>query len=90
MAKLDVLMLEKKVRSLNQREQDLKRKLKMYQDGITVNNDVLKDRNPLFVINGRMNAMPNNTHRGKKKVTRRLTVVDGNHFFATKRKTQVA
>jgi len=90
MAKLDVLMLEKKVRSLNQREQDLKKKLKMYQDGITVNNDVLKDRNPLFVINGRMNAMPNNAHPGKKRVMRRLTVVDGNHFFATKKKAQVA
>ena len=51
MAKLDVFMLKTKVRSLKQREQDLKRKLKMYQDGITVNNDVLKDRNPLFVIN---------------------------------------
>ena len=64
MAKLDVITLEKDVSSLKQREQDLKEKLKMYRDGITVNNDVLKDRNPLFVINGKMNAMlyHNNAH----------------------------
>ena len=91
MAKLDVLMLEKKVRSLKQREQDLKNKLKMYQNGITVNDDVLNIRNPLFVINGKMNAMPNhNAHPGKKRVMRRLTVVDGNHFFVTNNMAQVA
>mmetsp|Transcript_16577 Transcript_16577/g.39683 ORF Transcript_16577/g.39683 Transcript_16577/m.39683 type:complete len:538 (-) Transcript_16577:60-1673(-) len=89
-AKLDVLILEKKVRRMKQREEDLKKKHKMYHDGITVNNDVLKDRNPLFVINGKMNAMPNNAHHGKKRVPRRLTVVDGNHFFVTNNMTQVA
>ncbi|KAL7547381.1 hypothetical protein ACHAWF_012856 [Thalassiosira exigua] len=92
-AKLDVLTLEKEVRRLKERELDLKKKLKMYQDGITVNNDVLKDRNPLFVINGKMNAMPNGNAQhagGKKRVMRRLTVVDGNHFFATNSLTQVA
>lgn len=68
----------------------------MYHDGITVNDDVLKDRNPLFVINGKMNAMLNNHSEGKhyaggkKMVMRRLTVVDGNHFFATNKMTQVA
>lgn len=97
MAKLDVLTLERKVRQLKQREQDLKSKLKQYHDGITVNNDVLKDRNPLLVINGKMNAMPQNDGNGgllhpggKKRVLRRLTVVDGNHFFATNNLTQVA
>jgi hypothetical protein len=80
MAKLDVLILERDVRRLTIREEELRTKLKMYRDGITVNDDVMKDRNPLFVINGKMNAMlPNN----KTEKSRRLTVVDGNHFVAT-------
>lgn len=85
-AKLDVHVLEREVRSLKHREGDLRDKLRKYWNGITVNNDVLKDRNPLFVINGRMNGMPNQDGKhpgGKKRVMRRLTVVDGNHFFAT-------
>ena len=91
MAKLDVLQLEKKVRLLVDREQDLKQKLKMYHDGITVNNDVMNDRNPLLVINGKMNAMPNqqNDKAGRRK-TRRQSVVDGNHFFATNNLTLAA
>ncbi|KAL3762237.1 hypothetical protein ACHAW5_007186 [Stephanodiscus triporus] len=57
MAKLDILILERDVRRLKIREEELRTKLNMYRDGITVNDDVMKDRNPLFVINGKMNAM---------------------------------
>ena len=86
MTKLDVLCLEKKVRHLQNRQEELQMKLKSYHDGITVNDNVLKDRNPLFVINGKMN-MPNhmnkmNGHGGKSNkktmMRKRLTVVDGN------------
>ena len=84
MTKLDVLSLEKKVRHLQKRQEELQMKLKSYHDGITVNDNVLKDRNPLFVINGKMN-MPNhmnkmNDKNKKKKIMmrKRLTVVDGN------------
>lgn len=86
MTKLDVLCLEKKVRRLQKRQEELQMKLKSYHDGITVNDNVLKDRNPLFVINGKMN-MPNhmnkmNGHGGKSNkktmMRKRLTVVDGN------------
>jgi hypothetical protein len=84
MTKLDVLVLERDVRRLKLREEELRTKLKLYCDGITVNDDVMKDRNPLFVINGKMNAMlPTKT----PVKSRRLTVVDGNHFVATNKMT---
>ena len=78
-AKLDVLILERDVRRLKMKEEDLRMKLKRYRDGITVNDDVMNDRNALFVINGKMNVMlPDKT----SLKSRRLTVVDGNHFVA--------
>jgi hypothetical protein len=80
MAKLDVLILERDVRRLKMKEEDLRMKLKKYRDGITVNDDVMNDRNPLLVINGKMNAMLPDKTPGN---SRRLTVVDGNHFVAT-------
>ncbi|KAL9178314.1 hypothetical protein ACHAXT_001742 [Thalassiosira profunda] len=93
-AKLDVLQLEKRIRRLKERETELRLKHKQYSDGITVNDDVLKNRNPLFVINGKMNAAPESDKLhglGKKtRMHRRLTVVDGNHFFATQKMAQVA
>ena len=88
MARLDVLTLERNVRTLKEREEDLRRKLKTYMDGIAVNDDVLNNPNPLFVINGRINATPNKAHVEKVKDKRRLTVVDGNHFFTTNNMAQ--
>ena len=84
MAKLDVVTLEKRVSSLKRKEQDLRKKLKMYHDGVTVNDDVLKNRNPLLVINGKMNALQENTKDViGRKMPRRLTVVDANQIIAT-------
>ena len=80
MAKLDVLILERDVRRLKMKEEDLRMKLKKYRDGITVNDDVMNDRNPLLVINGKMNAMLPDKTPGNG---RRLTVVDENLFVAT-------
>ena len=80
MAKLDVLILESDVRRLKMKEEDLRMKLKQYRDGITVNDDVMNDRNPLFVINGKMKAMLPDKTPGSSG---RLTVVNGNHFVAT-------
>lgn len=84
-AQLDVLTLEKNVRMLKEREEDLRKKLKAYQDGITVNDDVLKNPNPLFVINGKMMTTPSKTPARDR---RRLTVVDGNHFFVSNNMAQ--
>ena len=84
MTQLDVVTLEKRVAGLKRREQDLKKKLKAYKDGITVNDDVLKNRNPLLVINGKMNAVQNSSKiNNGRKIPRRLTVVDANQVVAT-------
>ncbi|KAL3766395.1 hypothetical protein ACHAWO_008059 [Cyclotella atomus] len=90
MARLDVLTLEKKVNGLKRREQDLRKKIKMYQDGITVNDDVLKNRNPLLVINGKINSIQDNNAKviGGRKVPRRLTVIDANHIVAINNKAR--
>jgi len=103
MTKLDVQTLESKVYQLKQHQASLQSKLVTYNDGISINDRVLRERNPLMVVNGRMN-MPNhqsrlkevildddgNGSKGKKKLMRRrTTVVDGNHFMAiTNKMTQ--
>ena len=79
-AKIDVLKLEKQVRQLRGRGESLERKLRQYQDGITVNNNALRGHNPLFVVNGKMDL---NGKAAAKRIRRRLTVVEGNHFLAT-------
>ena len=84
-AHLDVLTLEKNLCKLKEREEDLRKKLKTYHDSISVNDDVLKSPNPLFVINGKINTTPNKIPARDR---RRLTVVDGNHFFVTNNMTQ--
>ena len=88
MAQLDVLTLEKRLHLLKRNRQDLQKKLKLCQDGITVNDDVLNDRNPLFVINGKTNFAPDSSSKPGvssegRTMMRRLTVVDGNHIFTT-------
>jgi hypothetical protein len=89
MARLDVVMLEKQVNGLKRREQDLRKKIKMYQDGITVNDDVLKNRNPLLVINGKINSVQDNVKVvNGRKVPRRLTVIDANHIVAITNKAR--
>ena len=105
MTKLDVQTLEAKVLQLKQHQTSLQSKLVTYNDGISINDRVLRERNPLMVVNGRMN-MPNHQSRlkevvldddgnggkGKKKMMRRrTTVVDGNHFMAiTNKMTQAS
>jgi hypothetical protein len=55
----------------------------MAKDGVSVNDDVLKNRNPLLVINGKMNVVQDNTKVvNGRKIPRRLTVVDANHIVA--------
>ncbi|KAL3800133.1 hypothetical protein HJC23_001054 [Cyclotella cryptica] len=88
MAQLDVMAMSKRMVGLKRREQELRRKLKLYQDGISVNDDVLKNSNHLLVINGKMNTVHNNCNGAKlvnnRTVLRRLPIVDANQIiFAT-------
>lgn len=77
-AQVDVLTIQKRIAELKRKEADLQNKLTTCRNGVTVNDDVLKERNPLLVINGKMNAyVPDKTRK------KRLTVIEGNHFLAT-------
>jgi len=84
LAKLDVLTLKREVRRLKTKEEEIRMKLKLYHDGIVVTNEAMEVRNPLFVINGKMNAFcmsspptKSPTAGGKSK---RISVVEGNHY----------
>lgn len=53
---LDKLALDKEKQSLLEENQGLRAVLKQYLDGISVNEEVLAQKNPLFVVNGRTNV----------------------------------
>ncbi|KAL7478165.1 hypothetical protein ACHAW6_003939 [Cyclotella cf. meneghiniana] len=94
MAQLDVVTMEKCVGYLKRKEQEWRGKLKMYQDGLSVNDDVLKKRNTLLVINGKMNIVQNNRIDVKlvndRMVSRPLAAVDANQIiFATQKYDEI-
>jgi hypothetical protein len=53
---LDKLSLEKQRVALREENEHLRSILKQYLDGITLSESVLKQLNPLIVVNGRTNA----------------------------------
>jgi hypothetical protein len=84
LAKLDVLTLEREVRRLKTKEDEIRMKLKLYHDGIVVTNEAMQVRNPLFVINGKMNAFCLSSPLTKSPIaggkSKRISVVEGNHY----------
>ena len=84
LAKLDVRTLEREVHRLKTKEEEIRMKLKLYHDGIVVTNEAMMVRNPLFVINGKMNAFclsappPKSPTGGTNK---RISVVEGNYLM---------
>ncbi|XP_062517140.1 dynein regulatory complex subunit 2-like [Corticium candelabrum] len=54
---LDKLALAKEKKTLLEENQKLRLVLKQYLDGISVNDEVLQQANPLFVVNQRTNAL---------------------------------
>ena len=52
---LDKLALDKEKQSLMVENQQLRTLLKQYLDGISVNDEILSQVNPLFIINDRTN-----------------------------------
>lgn len=83
LAKLDVLTLEREVRRLKTKEDEIRKKLKLYHDGIVVTNEAMEVRNPLFVINGKMNAFCMSSPPTKSPAadgkSKRISVVEGKH-----------
>jgi hypothetical protein len=59
--------------------------VKQYLNGITVNDEVMKSINPLFVVNGRININKANLPVRHKGHEGDPTVVDANHMVATNR-----
>jgi len=46
-AKLDVLALKRKARTLKEQERELRGRLNRYRDGVAVSDDVTRERNPV-------------------------------------------
>merc|ERR1719265_1318468 len=67
--KLDHLAIEQEGKRLNKENVQLRSILKQFLDGVSVNEDVLAQPNPLLVVNGRVNLnhVPVK-HIGEKKV----------------------
>lgn len=75
---LDKLAIEKERERLETENANLQSLLKQYFDGVSVNDDVLSRRNPLFVVNGNFKT----TSSSSKKPP---TVVEANHLVETSR-----
>jgi len=53
---LDKLALDKEKQQLVQENQQLRTLLKQYLDGISVNDEILSQVNPLFIVNNKTNV----------------------------------
>ena len=53
---LDKLALDKEKQELVQENQQLRTLLKQYLDGISVNDEILSQVNPLFIVNNKTNV----------------------------------
>lgn len=77
---LDKLALDKEKRDLLQENTQLRAVLKQYLDGISVNDEILTQQNPLFVVNNKTNvkfSVPVNDTRVRRPVP--ATVVEAAH-----------
>merc|ERR1719353_2878316 len=72
---LDVMGIERERERLNQENGDLRSILKQYLDGISVNEDVINNPNPLLVVNHKTNIVMAASRRGNATTT----VVEGAH-----------
>lgn len=71
---LDRLAIQKQKDALNKDNQMLKSLLKQYLDGISLNDEVLKTINPLFIVNHRINLTQEPVEEDK-----RPTIIEANH-----------
>merc|ERR1712131_512031 len=62
---LDKLALRKEQQTLESENAHLRQILKQYLDGVSVNEETLSDRNPLFVVNHRTNVNLGEERRGE-------------------------
>lgn len=64
---LDKLAIEKQKEALNKDNALLKSLLKQYLNGISLNDDVLRDNNPLLVVNNKINISKPPVERAENK-----------------------
>ena len=79
-ALLDKLFVERERDRLRKENEDLQNILKQYLDGISVNPEVLKQPNPLLVVNGRVNL-----NAPPVRLSGAPARIDGNHMVNTGR-----
>lgn len=73
--KLDHLAIEQELKRLNKENTQLRSILKQFLDGVSVNEDVLSQPNPLFVVNGKVNL----NHVPVKRVGDKKVYVEAAH-----------
>merc|ERR1712157_53059 len=66
--KLDHLAIEQELNRLNKENMQLRSILKQFLDGVSVNEDVLSQPNPLLVVNGKVNLNHVPVKRNDRKV----------------------
>jgi len=79
---MDQLAIERERERLVKENADLQDILKQYLDGVSVNDDVINQSNPLFVVNGRTNLnrnMPVRRHEDG------IPIIEANHMVGTSR-----
>merc|ERR1711988_727259 len=72
---LDVMGIERERERLRHENGDLRSILKQYLDGISVNEDVINNPNPLLVVNHRTNIVMSNA----QKYPVATTAIEGSH-----------
>ncbi|GMI46333.1 hypothetical protein TrCOL_g9572 [Triparma columacea] len=83
---LDALSIEKAEETLRKENSDLQEILQQYFDGISVNDDVLKKDNPLFVTNFKVNLNKPLPVRREGEGTQNMTFVEANAVVANQSK----
>jgi hypothetical protein len=71
---LDELAISREKARLEQENADLRAILKQYLDGISVNDDVISDANPLLIVNSRSNVATLPMRQGN-----RVSVIEAAH-----------
>ncbi|EPZ35973.1 hypothetical protein O9G_003888 [Rozella allomycis CSF55] len=75
-AVLDKMQLESQKKELLQENNSLKSLLKQYLEGVSVNDNVLRNKNSLFIINEKINVNLHTINQIKSK--KMVTCIDGN------------
>merc|ERR1712151_1233462 len=76
--KLDHLAIDQEGKRLNKENTQLRSILKQFLDGVSVNEDVLSQPNPLLVVNGKVNL----NHVPVKRIGEQKVFVEASHHVA--------